>query len=170
MSAMPGTPAADSPGNVPNAPLAPENMRLAARVMDIVICYPVTMALGLSLSAALGWSGEDPYEVGTLLAIVLWACSITVYFVYPTARYGRTLGKRFFGIKVVRTVTEVPIGLPRAFAREVCALATMFVPFLFLIMRLDPHYRQCLHDKLADSTVVWVGRSSSRPRRTVPAG
>jgi uncharacterized RDD family membrane protein YckC len=90
---------------------------------------------------------------------------LAVCFVLPTARYGRTLGKRFFGIRVVRTVSEAPIGLPRAFAREVCAVATMFLPFLFLIMRLDKLYAQCLHDKLADSTVVWDGRQASRPRQ-----
>lgn len=168
---VPRPPAADPPRHIPNAPLATESMRLAARVVDIVICYAVTLAISLPLVFSLGYSsGREQDGLAAFLLVTMWTCTITAFFILPTALYGRTLGKRFFGIRVVRTVTEVPIGLPRAFFREVCALATIPLPILYFVMRLDPHYRQCLHDKLADSTVVWVGRQSSRPRRTVPAG
>jgi uncharacterized RDD family membrane protein YckC len=78
------------------------------------------------------------------------------YQVVATARYGRTLGKMWLGIRPLRTDGGT-LGWGRALGRE----AIYAVSHLFSwIGALDPLWclwdanRQCLHDKVASTMVV----------------
>jgi uncharacterized RDD family membrane protein YckC len=108
---------------------------------------------------------SGPGFVVSVLALLAW-CGITAWLV---ATNGQTIGKRLVGIKVVRTD-----GSPASFARifllrNVVNFLPTLLPFIGLLYQLviDPIFifqdsRRCLHDLIADTTVV---RSVSKKGR-----
>jgi uncharacterized RDD family membrane protein YckC len=108
---------------------------------------------------------SGPGFVITVLALLAW-CGVTAWLV---ATNGQTIGKRLVGIKVVRTD-----GSPASFARifllrNVVNFLPTLLPFIGLLYQLviDPIFifqdsRRCLHDLIADTTVV---RSVSKKGR-----
>jgi uncharacterized RDD family membrane protein YckC len=100
---------------------------------------------------------SGPGFVITVLALLAW-CGITAWLV---ATNGQTIGKRLVGIKVVRTD-----GSPASFARifllrNVVNFLPTLLPYIGLLYQLliDPIFifqdsRRCLHDMIADTTVV----------------
>jgi uncharacterized RDD family membrane protein YckC len=107
---------------------------------------------------------SGPGFVITVLASLAW-CGITAWLV---ATNGQTIGKRMVGIKVVRTDGS-PASFGRIFLlRNVVSTLPAFLPFIGLLYQLviDPIFifqesRRCLHDLIADTTVV---RSVSKGR------
>jgi uncharacterized RDD family membrane protein YckC len=98
-----------------------------------------------------------PGIVITVLALLAW-CGITAWLV---ATNGQTIGKRMVGIKVVRT-NGSPASFARIFLlRNVVNLLPTLLPYIGLLYQLviDPIFifqdsRRCLHDLIADTTVV----------------
>jgi uncharacterized RDD family membrane protein YckC len=98
-----------------------------------------------------------PGTLITLVATLIW-CVITAWLV---ATNGQSIGKRLVGIKVVRTD-----GSPASFARifllrNVVNGLPNFLPYVGWLYQLiiDPVFifqdsRRCLHDMIADTTVV----------------
>jgi uncharacterized RDD family membrane protein YckC len=82
-----------------------------------------------------------------LAAVALWS-----FQTYRLLKTGQTLGKKWFGLKVVR-VAPGPMGLRNHFVRGVMVnlFSWMGAPFLFL--RAD---RRGLHDLVADTLVIEV--------------
>jgi uncharacterized RDD family membrane protein YckC len=152
--------------------LANPGRRLAARLLDALVMLPV---LAISLSLVIPRAGpmfpvvnNNPYEptpfpgvfwveftvIGCLVATLL----VTIaYETIMTARYGRTLGKAWLGIRPVRTRGE-QLGWGRALGRaSIHWLALLILNWVGLVDDLwclwDGN-QQCLHDKAFDSIVV----------------
>ncbi|GGK12645.1 RDD family protein [Pilimelia terevasa] len=157
-------------------PLAGFGPRLGAFLIDILVLGAVTMAafLPVLLAAVLLGLALSPAEVdderGTALLVVgtvlmygvLFALSgglSWVYYVEMCRRTGQTPGRRALGIRVVPLAPGAALTRGMLGRRWLLAsLATGFVPGLLLLDGLwqlwDKPYRQCLHDKLADTVVV----------------
>ncbi len=142
--------------------------RIAARVFDNFVTT-------LMFIAFLALNGEhltfkidnpDPYlGVGNLI----WFLPIfsLAYEVPTMAMSGVTLGKRLFGICVVRTDGLIGIGLDRAIIRYLTPLGLAMIPvvgpFTFLGGQgwffFDPH-RQNVPDKAARTYVIRIPKKS----------
>jgi uncharacterized RDD family membrane protein YckC len=113
--------------------------------------------------------GTEPAPMPLLLLYVLALAIIMalqliasyVYFVRMSHRTGQTIGKRVMKIRVVRRVDGGPIDLRSAKRRWVVQHVSAIVAFYFnladgLWQLWDQPYRQCLHDKCAETVVVQV--------------
>ncbi len=165
-----GLPAA-GPGS-----LASPGRRLGARLLDSLVLLPVfALLLGVTLAVAAPhfgpmfptptaapatratptpgfvWLYLTFLGVGTATGLVAVA-----YETVCTVRWGRTLGKRWLGIRPLRTDGR-PLGWGRALGRAAAHWASGWFGLLGL---LDPLWclwdgdSQCLHDKVADTVVV----------------
>ncbi|GAA1156954.1 hypothetical protein GCM10009579_88680 [Streptomyces javensis] len=123
--------------------------RLAARVLDI----------GLLMAAVFLASVLADYTGDGFLALVV-AVVVGGYEPVLTAVYGATLGKQLCGLRVVRRGGG--LGFGRALWRWACVAVGCAVPVLGVVNLLrcawDRPYRQCLHDKAADTIVCRVQR------------
>jgi uncharacterized RDD family membrane protein YckC len=98
----------------------------------------------------------------TLIAAALWFA----YEVPAHANQGQTIGKRLFGIKVLRLEEDGPLGFGRAIRRwNLMGFATLLwtygIGFIFqfvdcLFVAIDQPLHQALHDKSAATVVVNV--------------
>lgn len=140
--------------------MAPDNLaelgtRLGARVLDMVLwgagyfvpAIPVMM-----------WIDEGGGSTARSVLFAWLITSFALYFPFSVWKFGSTPAKRLLGIRVVRRATSAPVGFGRAVRRECFSLAAWLVPVLSFLNPLwccwDKPYRQCLHDKWADTMVV----------------
>jgi len=164
-------------GRPPAGPgsLADPARRLGARLLDWVIFIPVFALLaGIALALVAPHAGRifppnnpdpnattpTPGFVWLYLAVfgaaAINGVAFVAYEVVATVRYGRTLGKRWMKIRIVRTDGS-PVRWARSFGRIGLYLASGCLSYLGL---LDPLWclwdnnRQCLHDKAVDTLVV----------------
>ncbi len=157
--------ATDAASRPPPATAAPGQpgpvlRRIAAGVLDGVMSSAFSLLLAFSLSVL--FVGESPGLVvlpagvyDALSSLIGFALTIGVpyaYWVYPIGRWGATLGKRAFGLKVVDRRGEPP-GQAKALGRAMI-LALLgwlaLLPWWPVLFRTD---RRGLHDQAAD---VWV--------------
>jgi uncharacterized RDD family membrane protein YckC len=164
-------------GRPPNGPgaLAEPARRLGARLLDALVLLPV---LGILVAIAVvliaphagpifprvhpNASGTQPVpgfvwiELGVLGASVATGLVLVAYETIATARYGRTLGKAWLGIRPLRTNGN-HLGWGRAFGRVAIywlAGALNWVGALDPLWCLWDENRQCLHDKVVDTVVI----------------
>lgn len=118
--------------------------RLLAFIIDMAFCVLVSLfsfVIGLVLSNAVPQHPEGlDYMIGAILIFLVLALALTVvgtfllYFPILEGRYGRTLGKRLLGLRVVRE-NGTSIGFKEAFLRrlpfyfEFIAIDALFIPF-----------------------------------------
>jgi uncharacterized RDD family membrane protein YckC len=99
---------------------------------------------------------RGPGTTITILALIAW-CIITAWLV---ATNGQSIGKRLVGIKVVRTDGSRASFARIFLLRNVVNGLPILLPYVGLLYQLiDPlliyqESRQCLHDKIADTSVV----------------
>lgn len=118
--------------------------RLLAFIIDMAFCVLVSLfsfVIGLVLSNAVPQHPEGlDYVIGAILIFLVLALALTIvgtfllYFPILEGRYGRTLGKRLLGLRVVRE-NGISIGFKEAFLRrlpfyfEFIAIDALFIPF-----------------------------------------
>lgn len=143
--------------------------RGAAKVIDwilwaVAVLGPIT--LGLIGNGALGHTGDSEDAVflaSALTAVVLWT-GLTAGQWWLIATRGQSLGKRFVGIRVIRTDGSDVGFLDGVLLREIVPGAAVFllnVCSLGLLLRLVDYFaayvdedQRTLHDRLAHTRVV----------------
>jgi uncharacterized RDD family membrane protein YckC len=144
-------------------PLGRSWRRLAARVIDAII-VGIPVGVLLSVAGLVHWSsgnGDDAFTAD----ISASALSATIYFVYEglmLAGGGRTLGKMAMKIRVAMLKDGAPPVRQAAWVRAAVYSLPGIVPCLGTIFWLinvlwhlgDRPFRQCLHDKAAQTVVV----------------
>ncbi len=92
------------------------------------------------------------------------ACAIVFYsyFVLMTKKFGQTLGKMVFGLKVV-SLDEEQLSWGKIIFREWIGryISATFI-FLYVIAAFTPK-KQAIHDFIADTTVVHEQRQTVKP-------
>ena len=160
-------------------PLSPGGQRLAefgdralAFIIDmliigainLVILIPAYLAMFLVILDPVQ-TAADPFTViapmlGIILAVVV--LSLLVAYVYEVElmyRTGQTVGKRAMKLRIVPLDPAATLTRQMAFKRFLVQhVATMFLPGLNWVDGLwqlwDKPYRQCLHDKFAETVVI----------------
>ncbi|MGC0420816.1 RDD family protein [Embleya sp. AB8] len=133
--------------------------RLVARIIDSLIVGVVAGLLSWPLT------GNDYNDVSFGAQFTSGLIFSLLYFVYDgfqNDRYGRTLGKRAMGIKVVRVADGGPVAGSIAWTRAGVYTLPVIVPCLGTLFWLvnvlwqfwDQPWHQCLHDKAARTTVI----------------
>jgi uncharacterized RDD family membrane protein YckC len=155
-----------------NEELADPGQRLLGRIVDMLI---VGLPVGLVARSDLLGLPRDQVEVVAVLAI---AGLSLVYETAQLALWGRTLGKRLAGIRVVRNrpADRLPGGLgpARALLRTatyVLPIALRPVPVFGVVAGIfwvanaaalfEGDRRQALHDRLTDTIVVRAASSGA---------
>ncbi|MBP0462259.1 RDD family protein, partial [Streptomyces montanisoli] len=150
--------------------------RLLARVIDTVVVGAVVGAAAAPLALRARTHIDDKIEAarqsgrtvtvylidgttGGYLAVVLAALLVVgvLYEALPTARWGRTLGKKVCGLTVLDMESFEPPGFGRALARWLLygVLGAVAVGVLNVVWCLfDRPWRQCWHDKVAHTFVA----------------
>lgn len=139
--------------------LASVGKRALAQFLDgLVVGIPLFL-----LTAALGYTlTDDSLSDSELMWLtVLWVGVNLVYNIVAIAVYGRTLGKRMAGIKVVNRVDGGRVSWNYAAVRALIPTAVQLVPVigpgLSLVVYLRAVFhplRQGLHDAAAGTIVV----------------
>ncbi len=154
---------------------APLIKRLLAAAIDLMLLsLPVTIYLGKNVPqpAVQNWEAWVDYQTACQVFLasyqgaVVMITSLTVFLIYCVMmemRFGATIGKAIFGLKVV-SANGLPLGWREAIIRnttKVLLLRILYLPVL--IMALNPA-RQRLGDMFGRSVVV------ARTGATLPEG
>ncbi|MCL6640953.1 MAG: RDD family protein [Candidatus Rokubacteria bacterium] len=163
---------------------------LAVLVLGAVANIWFAIEFWRSFKPVLAWATSRPASLDTAPAsaqraweMMLWMGVVltAVWFAYEvpaSANTGQTLGKRIFGIRVVREESDERLGFGRSFRRwfrmawptpfwAACygiPILLQIVDSLFVVM--DRQLHQALHDRIARTLVVQVprpGRSEVPP-------
>jgi uncharacterized RDD family membrane protein YckC len=125
--------------------------RVGAFVIDLVLCYLLIMVLGLFGGALLAGGSSS----GGLFLLAALAAS-WLYFLWPTASSGQTLGKKMLKIKVVDATGYAP-GWGRSFMRYVVGFGLENLLIIGLLGWLWPLWdanKQAWHDKIGGTFVI----------------
>lgn len=178
---MPWRPPVSNPflQDIEQARPAGPGRRLAARVLDLVLVgavvggatFPLAMASVRHLQDkidAARLSGENVQVwlidgttgqyLGALLGGLLLAGLL--YEVLPTAKWGRTLGKKLFDLQVLDIESQLTPGFAQALRRMLVRQLLDFVVVGLVNVAwcaFDRPWRQCWHDKAARTFVAGPG-------------
>ncbi len=89
--------------------------RVAAAFIDTLLLWPLVIIQGSKNNDSLG-----------LVSVMILVLQHS-YYIIGHAQYGRTLGKRLLGLKVVRTHHHLPVSWKHAFLRESLWIAVSIV-------------------------------------------
>ncbi|MBA4422243.1 MAG: hypothetical protein C0390_03960 [Syntrophus sp. (in: bacteria)] len=142
--------------------------RLLAYSVDKFILYLISLVLfligllamglgGVSL-VSIAMTGDLPRGMGLFMVIYLVTAVFMdmIYFIWFHGTIGRTLGKRLFGLRLIRISGEkMTLGI--AFLRWVGSLISGLFFFLGFIWIAFDNRKQGWHDKIALTLVVRVG-------------
>ncbi len=144
-------------------------IRFAAYSVDsFIVSLPVLLATGVWAFSLMEQGAMASLREITpsvfLLPVIGGISSLVLSIVYPVyfwALRGATPGKQIFGLKVVTMSGETPLGWRRAMLRVVGYTINSFVLGIgFLLIALSEDKRG-LHDRLADTCVVWRSSTGS---------
>lgn len=148
---------------------ASRGIRLGAALLDALVGFVIALPMLIGLIPALIRGGGEPIDMGdavtaalgggALITGLLAIAWIVVTFIL-VKRNSQTIGKKFVGIKVVRSDGS-HASLGRIFwLRNVVNALPGAIPFVGNVYGLVDHLfifgdkRQCIHDKIADTIVV----------------
>ncbi|MFQ3556786.1 RDD family protein [Streptomyces gramineus] len=143
-------------------PLADSGRRTLARIIDMILVLIVVWLLTWAFGVREYEVNGDKMEVGKSFAQSLVAAVLFVgYDTLMTARSGRTLGKKWLGIRVA----DLSDGATPSAQTSLVRALVLWLPFAFCCACVwtvicggwsffDKPYKQGLHDKAAKTVVV----------------
>jgi uncharacterized RDD family membrane protein YckC len=155
--------AASTPAPLPHGvsgadPRTPARLipRLGARAVDFAIgpglvLFPPWALMLFSADARMGLLPLACLLLCDVAALAIWGFQII-----RLLKTGQTLGKKWFGVKIVRA-TPGPLGLANHFVRGMAVNAIPWLCLPFLSLRAD---RRGFHDLAANTIVIEVGAPS----------
>jgi uncharacterized RDD family membrane protein YckC/tRNA A-37 threonylcarbamoyl transferase component Bud32 len=132
--------------------------RVSAFVIDVVLCYILVIILGAMGAALLASGASSGSAAGGMFLLAALAAS-WLYFLWPTARSGQTLGKKAMKIKVVDDCGYAP-GWGKTTLRYVIGfglenlLMYMVIGLLGWLWPLWDANKQAWHDKIGGTFVI----------------
>ena len=144
------------------APLADSGRRTLARIIDMVLVLIVVWLLTWAFGVREYEVNGDKMEVGKSFAQSLVAAVLFIgYDTLMTAKAGRTLGKKWLGMRVA----DLADGATPSAQTSLVRALVLWLPFAFCCACVwtvicggwsyfDKPYKQGLHDKAAKTVVV----------------
>lgn len=131
--------------------------RAAAILVDGVVLAVAFWAIGLVIGALTGGLVSGGFELTGIPALVAMLAYLSVgfgYFIGLEARYGRTLGKRLLGLRVLDE-DGAPITMGASVVRNVLRIVDgLFFYAVGAVSMLVSGKKQRLGDHVADTVVV----------------
>lgn len=137
--------------------------RLAAFGIDVLVATTLATLGGnvveYLLSSLLG--KDVSFSDAPIVSFVVLAAWLLVYFTYPIAVGGRTLGMAIVGLEVV-TKDGRPVGAGRAVLRTLFLPLSVILLGIGILMILVNRQHRALHDLIAGTAVVysWDARAA----------
>jgi uncharacterized RDD family membrane protein YckC len=133
------------------APWAP---RVGAALIDSLAFLPFYLAGWLidGPRAGSGTISRGGAGFWALVAAGVLAFGINRWFV--AGRTGQSLGKRAMGLSLLRPGTARPVGVGRAFLRDLAHLLDTAICYLGFLLPIWDRRRQTIADKVVNSVVV----------------
>lgn len=107
--------------------------------------------------AALSESTEAMASAMGIMQIIGVIIGLIYFPLMHSSQYQATLGKKWLGIKVVDTNGQ-RISIARGFGRYFASFLSYITLYIGFLMVFFTKRRQALHDKLAGTYVVYIGR------------
>ena len=132
--------------------------RVGAFVIDVVLCYILIVVLG-GIGGALLFTGYSSGNAAGGLFLLAALAASWLYFLWPTASSGQTLGKKMLKIKVVDASGYAP-GWGKSFMRYVVGfglenlLMYVMIGLLGWLWPLWDANKQAWHDKIGGTFVI----------------
>lgn len=94
-----------------------------------------------------------------LLTVLIWFIALALLQIAPLVFWGQTLGKTFFGIRVVNADDSASLTSKQVIGREIFgkAISGLMLGIGYLMMFWNPK-RQTFHDKICATKVVKIRR------------
>lgn len=130
-------------------------MRFWAYLLDIIVVASINGIIVVPLFALLPIRDFTFFFFG-LEAIVI-AIVTFLYFILLTKRWGQTIGKRVFGLKVINKDQNEPLTWTSLLFREVVGryiIQAFTLTYLLYLIVPFQHRKQGLHDMIGDTFVV----------------
>ncbi|MSQ32604.1 MAG: hypothetical protein EXR59_05185 [Dehalococcoidia bacterium] len=132
-------------------------IRLGAYLVDQIVLFLVGFVLlSIFMEAINPGITANQDELTVLQQVIIYTAGVAINIVYYTisiGKWGRTIGKRIFGLQVL-TADGKKVGYLRAFVRFLCYYVdflTLFFGFFMIAWNKD---RRGLHDLLAGTIVI----------------
>jgi uncharacterized RDD family membrane protein YckC len=130
--------------------------RWYALAIDLMLFAPFCILIRLPFETTieyLGAFGHDAKYLGLSLLLIL--VPYLIYFILPTTFFGRTLGKKVVGLRVVRVNCSEHLEFGQVVLRETLGklLSTVLLLGGFFMVGLNSRKR-ALHDYLGNTVVV----------------
>lgn len=137
--------------------------RLFAQMIDLVffslLLFAVTLCVGVVIgiiSGATGASTDNVAETLSSMSFYFVLILLPGYFIILTGKYGKTLGKKILGIKVVKK--ELPSATPGLLKALIRYIVGFFIDWITFgignLWQLWNPEKQALHDKVAGTIVI----------------
>jgi uncharacterized RDD family membrane protein YckC len=133
-------------------------IRLVAFLIDLILLNGVEFLVLYAISRALNLS---PF-VEQLVDVPLWLGAYGYYYLFYQVKHQATLGKRWMGLKVVRSEQDKgdqPISRAQALGRLFGYLGSLLILGCGYLMVLFHPEKKALHDLLSRTRVVRVSRA-----------
>ena len=124
-------------------------VRLGAYLIDMACLYGLIFAWAIFVGAPL-----DSHSVSSVAVTWIVLALMLLYFPVLVATWSTTLGKRIFGLYVVRNDGS-KIGFCRAFARYLCYNISGLIFGIGFLMIAFSQDKRGLHDLVCDTKVVY---------------
>ena len=128
------------------------NASLIKRFIAFVIDLAVSLVAVVIAYLVLAMFISDKQVVSILTAFIYLAW-YTLYFVYFHWKYGKTLGKKIMGIKMVN-LDESPVTLGTAFKRWLMTFVSIGLWIVTVIMLFVNKEKRAWHDLVAKTKVI----------------
>lgn len=131
-------------------------LRWYAMAVDLMLFAPLCMIARLPFENTLEYLGAFGYDTKYIgLSVLLLLVPYLLYFILPTTIYGRTLGKKVVGLRVVQVNCSEQLEFGQVIIRETIgkaiSVALLFAGF-FMVCFNDR--RRALHDYLGATIVI----------------
>jgi uncharacterized RDD family membrane protein YckC len=143
---------------------APPARRIAAKAADVLLVLAVIAPFGVGMIARWGWG---MFGVLPLLVFLGGSLLFGAYTIVLEARWGRTLGKKWLDLRVVRES-----GARISFGQAIVRQLPMFVQVYWIdaLFALCTDKQQRAFELLSKTRVVTVVRSAKAAGRSSPIG